>query len=172
NFHCVLEEYHSEMPGRDWDGEVQIIAVSANSPDELKRKWDSWSPNDSWDAIAEKAAESRAAFSMNAEFRLIVVAQKDSDFATLIQAASDSYSGKKVPAGVFFGRGPAPGKLAVLFPGQGSQYVGMLRDLACQFPEMQSALAVSPDLCLNDKIYPSSSVAAKATLEQTLRATD
>ena len=33
------------------------------------------------------------------------------------------------------------GKLAVLFPGQGSQYAGMLRDLACVFPAMRDVLA-------------------------------
>ena len=38
------------------------------------------------------------------------------------------------------GTGPAAGRLAMLFPGQGSQYVGMLRELACRFPQMQSAL--------------------------------
>ena len=44
------------------------------------------------------------------------------------------------PDGIFYGRGPAPGELAFLFPGQGSQYVGMLRDLACRFPEVRDAL--------------------------------
>ncbi len=41
---------------------------------------------------------------------------------------------------VFVGNGPRPGLLALLFPGQGSQYVGMLRELACLFPRMQAAL--------------------------------
>ena len=44
------------------------------------------------------------------------------------------------------GTGPAPGPLAMLFPGQGSQYVGMLRELACRFPRMQAALALANDV--------------------------
>src|SRR5262249_20863768 len=33
------------------------------------------------------------------------------------------------------------GKTAILFPGQGAQYVGMLRDLACHFPAAHEVLA-------------------------------
>ena len=56
--------------------------------------------------------------------------------------------------------GPKPGGLAMLFPGQGSQYVGMLRDLACLFPRMQTALlqmnaAAGHHAGLaSDRIYP------------------
>ena len=52
--------------------------------------------------------------------------------------------------------------LALLFPGQGSQSVGMFRDLACRFPRMQAALALWNEAAgpgggrLSDRIYPPS----------------
>src|SRR5207248_2202769 len=65
------------------------------------------------------------------------------------------------PDGTYFGSGVV-GKLAAIFPGQGSQYVGMLRDLACQFPEMLETLEegnksfgeVQHGQRLSDRIYP------------------
>ena len=53
------------------------------------------------------------------------------------------------PDGAFFASGTASGKLGLLFPGQGSQYIGMLRDLACSFPAMLDTLAAADRrLCL------------------------
>ena len=53
----------------------------------------------------------------------------------------------------------------MLFPGQGSQYVGMLRELACRFPRMQAALARCDRASardrrprLRDRIYPPAGV--------------
>jgi acyl transferase domain-containing protein len=65
------------------------------------------------------------------------------------------------PDGVFFACGDRPGKLGILFPGQGSQYTGMLRDIACAFPPMFDTLAAADDGYLSagtgrlsDLIYP------------------
>ena len=64
------------------------------------------------------------------------------------------------PEGVFYGMGTEPGGLAVLFPGQGSQYVGMLRGLACEFPAMLKILTLAAGSGaidgrgLGDWIYP------------------
>src|SRR5581483_11056050 len=83
----------------------------------------------------------------------------------------------RAPEGVFHGMGPAPG-LAVLFPGQGAQYPGMLRDLACRFPAVQEELAAADRLFpgpdrLSDRIYPFSAFRSeeRAAQEAALRDT-
>ena len=90
-----------------------------------------------------------------------------------------------LPNGICFGSGERRGKLGMLFPGQGSQYVGMLRDLACQFPAMLESLAAA-DECfaaerpdsersrLSDFIYPHPVFEEGARREQetALRSTD
>ena len=42
--------------------------------------------------------------------------------------------------GIYLGGPQAPGKLAFVFPGQGSQYPGMGRDIACTFPQAMQIL--------------------------------
>ena len=83
------------------------------------------------------------------------------------------------PEGIFVGSGPAAGALAMLFPGQGSQYVGMLRDLACRFPMLHAALAEANSVALDDGcslgdlIYPHPAFSddERARHEAALRAT-
>ena len=48
-----------------------------------------------------------------------------------------------LPPGSFFSEAPllaGGGKLALIFPGQGAQYVGMMRELAVLFPEMRTVV--------------------------------
>lgn len=147
NYHCVLEEYDSEKPEINWDGQVQILAFSAEDTDKLVTAIGSWPSSLSWEKLREKASESRAEFRANHDCRLLIVAQRDrTDLQRAFVNASamlEKSSGRRswsTPDGVYFGAGRASGKLGLIFPGQGSQYVDMLLDLACAFPQMQKVL--------------------------------
>ena len=46
----------------------------------------------------------------------------------------------ETPDGIYYAGGEFDGINAFLFPGQGAQYPGMLKDLALQFPEFLATL--------------------------------
>ena len=192
NFHAVLEEHHPAKPAPDWDGSVELWAASGDTPqslaDELGRV-----PTDTWPAFARLAEESRTRFDPAAPCRLLIVAHKTrTDLANVVAearakiAADPTATEWQVADAAFFGRGPTPGGLAVLFPGQGSQAVGMLRDVVTLFPETLDTLADAnrtvaeqandaPDSRrLSDRIYPQPAFTSAdlGRQEATLKATD
>ena len=159
----------------------------------------------SWDDLRIEAARSRQKWDgeVGHEYRLTIVVEKDrKSLAQLLAAARsllEKNSGKQswsTPDGIYYGGGVgspgAPpeggtataGKLAMVFPGQGSQYVGMLRDLTCRFPQMQKSLARGQRVVcreplrtprrLSDFIYPVPvfSDEARKQSDDALRATD
>ena len=194
NFHCVLEEAAPEMTAVDWDGDVQVLAFSADDRASITRGLDELAGADTWPAVRAAAARSRAAFRGEHRHRLLVVARKDEgDWSALVGEARSMLAiegngkpghGSPAPPGsgrVFIGTGPRPGGLALLFPGQGSQYVGMMRELACVFPRIQLALMAmnqamgeqaGPGLA-TDRIYPPPTfdVGARPGREDALRDT-
>lgn len=87
--------------------------------------------------------------------------------------------------GIFFGTGKREGKIAFLFPGQGSQYTGMGRELMALFPEAVDTLTLAEkEICfgkdpilssipLAEAIYPLPPYAVDPKgAEETLRRTD
>ena len=168
NFHCVLEEAASVKKEIDWDDTVQILAFSGKSREALQGQLEKLETVRSWKQLRSDAAELRAGFQPDAACRLVIVLEKGrSDLAKSVKSARQMLAQHperetwSTPEGIYFGANKA-GQLGVLFPGQGSQYVGMLRDLACQFPQMLDTLA-DADLAfgktehgqrLSDHIYP------------------
>ncbi|HTU17700.1 MAG TPA: SDR family NAD(P)-dependent oxidoreductase, partial [Gemmataceae bacterium] len=158
NFHCVLEEASSQKEAVDWDGEVQILAFGGPTPEEIEQQLSQWPTDLEWPALRARAAQMRRAWNASAECRLLLVVQREhTDLPRLLErprllfsrapeASADApalASGSRLNSreGLFFGRGPRAGKIAVLFPGQGAQYPGMLRDLACPFPAIHDTLS-------------------------------
>ncbi len=182
NFHCVLEEAEPALPGIDWDGDVQIIALSADRPDALLAALDGLPRDLAWEALRGEAARSRASFRAGDACRLLLVVDRETTDLGRIAAKARALvaAGRSSAAeGIFVGSGPAAGGLAMLFPGQGSQYVGMLRELACRFPMVHAALAEAHGVALDDGrglgdlIYPHPAFSddERARHEAALRAT-
>jgi len=186
NFHCVLEEAGPEPAAVDWDGDVQILAFSGASPAALRSAIDALPADPSWEALRSQAATARARFRTEDPDRLAIVAERGGvAWPRLVDRARSLLAGPApspvaaAPEGVYYGSGTDPGGLAVLFPGQGSQYVGMLRGLACKFPEMLRTLAGANQAGpiegqgLGDWIYPHPSFddESRKRAERSLRAT-
>ncbi|MFO0916987.1 MAG: beta-ketoacyl synthase N-terminal-like domain-containing protein [Planctomycetaceae bacterium] len=171
NFHCVLEESPT-APDIDWDDDVLFAAWSADSLTELASQLDDWKNLSDRHGVRRRAAQSRRQFQAHHEHRLVLVADLQTcDVPRLIETARghlQKYADRanwSTPDGISYARGPRPGKLGMLFPGQGSQYVGMQRELACRFPALQEVLAEANEVFstyatqrrpwrLSDYVYP------------------
>ncbi len=186
NFHAVLEEYDPIKSHVSWDGSVQIFAFSAHQKSALLEKIhkvqqqvsayadlnsdESSHPySESGEmnhAIAWQAHESRQAFCATDELRLLFVFKKNDDFFALVDKALDAVNHETITQGpLFFSPGKPEETLGFLFPGQGSQYPDMAKDLSSLFPEAMEALDLAqscfkrenrdtPCPPLNDYIFP------------------
>lgn len=156
NAHAILEE-HAETadgvaPGAmlDWDHEAFLIAADdrlklADRVRDLRERIQEWPKGD--------LSPKDLAFTINTErpphegrVRLGLVAASIEELIDRLQAVEpilrdDSRRRVQDGRGIYFWDEPAgrdgEGTLAFLFPGEGSQYPGMLADLCFHFPELR-----------------------------------
>ena len=168
NFHCVLEEAEQVADEVEWDGKVLLFSFSAANNSSLAAALKKLNSKAPWLTLRAQAAQSLKRFDASETCRLLLVVNEKTDLEKLLSTVTNMLTQKaderswNTPDGAFYGSGNEKGKLAMLFPGQGSQYSNMLRDLTCQFPQMQKVIS---DACsifaqqndendLGDLIFP------------------
>jgi acyl transferase domain-containing protein len=151
NAHAILEECPAgaaETPSGSltWDSEACILsAASRTELAERARQLASRLEAGPLPALKDLA------YSLNvpldpAPHRLALVASSVADLAAKLVAAAEQLADprrRKIhnPQGIYFTEEPLArgGRLAFLFPGEGSQYANMAADLCMEFPEVRRA---------------------------------
>ena len=163
NFHVVLEEYKPSKSHISWDGAIQIIAFSSNTKQGLLDNLYAFKTNlnetedvqEERQTIAWLSHESRQNFSPRHDFRLLIVHRRDDDIQKNLTDAKESIDTGKSQSNIYFSSEKKEGKLGFLFPGQGSQYTGMGKDLVSIFPEALEALEQATDIFSRTNNKPS-----------------
>jgi len=167
NYHIVLEEYQSKKTETVWCGISEIFSFSGSSNKDLLSKLQTMTQdlaNADLNAIRRFATETRTYFSATDPVRLLLHIPSQEGNISISAAVSEAETLLNAPEASFLsgryacvGRGTTP-KIAFLFPGQGSQYLQMGKDLANTFPQMFSSIKAftkdQPELAIAEKIYP------------------
>jgi acyl transferase domain-containing protein/NAD(P)H-dependent flavin oxidoreductase YrpB (nitropropane dioxygenase family)/NAD(P)-dependent dehydrogenase (short-subunit alcohol dehydrogenase family) len=157
NFHAVLEEYAGDFLAntreaslKEWPAELLLwVAPSRQALRDTVAEVASALGKGAAPALPDLAytlwkETSREGSSQEGHTRLAVVATSLTDLqqklSSVVEALDNPGSDNiNDPRGIYLNQSPLhpQGRVAFLFPGQGSQYPNMLRDLALQFPEIR-----------------------------------
>ncbi|WP_433379444.1 SDR family NAD(P)-dependent oxidoreductase [Actinoplanes sp. CA-142083] len=133
NFHVTLEEHRDGNAPARFDAGADLVVISADSPAELATATD---------------------FDAAQPCRLAMTGRDALDRAVemAVRRPTESFA---LPGGVFYEYGPvSPGRVAFVFPGQGSQYVGMGAEIAQAVPAAQDVWDFVAGAELADVVFP------------------
>ncbi|MCX5899297.1 MAG: type I polyketide synthase, partial [Proteobacteria bacterium] len=147
NAHAILEEApeHAAKPLKLSGWPFELCVFSAESIEELGAKIKQTARLLEMHpacAIGDIAA-ALASQETNKQYRLAMVVKDTKDFAkkieqTLKRCKDNSDVRWATRNGIMYSNSPLEGKLAFIFPGEGSQYINMLADLALFFDEVRN----------------------------------
>ncbi len=180
NFHVTLEEYRKpgNRPAKLRTMPYELFLLAGRSPEELLRQGQglleeisacpsgSWTPSvrNGWHVALAKQAQ--AQYDPERAYRLALVSSNLDDLAAKIKQSLERIGTKPeqaldLSAGIYYATKRMTGKIAFLFPGQGSQYLNMGRDLALHFDcarevwDRAAELAAGPQgEKLHDFVFP------------------
>ncbi len=169
NFHVALEEY---APKKATNGKhawrlravpTELVLLSASTPAALVAKCKELAS--SKNEFHHIARQTQLSFSSKDAARIAIVAANAGELAEKLTSAASTIekapgTGYSTPSGVHYATGAADaGQVAFLFPGQGSQYVGMGAEAAMAFDEARKAWDFAASLPfgnerLHDVVFP------------------
>jgi malonyl CoA-acyl carrier protein transacylase/NAD(P)-dependent dehydrogenase (short-subunit alcohol dehydrogenase family)/acyl carrier protein len=168
----ALEEYSNgrRHTHRLRSSPTELVLLSAPGPDDLIRNCESLQKKEvAEDGLAHVARASQQAFDSRQMVRLALVATDPKDLREKAAQAAAKIRNEAVPAfrlpnGVYFSSGTQHPDLAVLFPGQGSQFVGAGADLCMAFDSVRTlwdrdaSLAFDSEATGSDGVLPLSEI--------------
>jgi acyl transferase domain-containing protein/acyl carrier protein/NADP-dependent 3-hydroxy acid dehydrogenase YdfG len=153
NFHVAMEEYEGPgvKPPKHWNAAGELILLSAATAEALNHKCRELSTQAGKENLAELARDSQLLFDAKLPHRIAIVCDSLADLKKKLDPAN------RAMPGIYSGNATEAGRTAFMFPGQGSQYVGMTGDIAMAFEEAREAWDSAPRVDLpelGDVVFP------------------
>jgi acyl transferase domain-containing protein/NAD(P)H-dependent flavin oxidoreductase YrpB (nitropropane dioxygenase family)/acyl carrier protein len=142
NFHAIVENYDAARPSttlKAWPAELCVFR--GDTPEEaqelMRRAVILYGLNDS--LALKDVAYTLARYNPTAPIQYVIIAPDRAGLLARIEAALSGDSAEGL-----YERDAVEGKVALLFPGQGSQHINMAADLFIAFPKMRRLLEANP----------------------------